>query len=69
MFGIFSIEGSYIVTKTKDLETHKETSDTWDAPAHPLCPAVRIRLEDVVEMLRLFPRWRLPAAPEIVCLS
>lgn len=40
-----------------------------DVPAHSLSPTVRIRLEDVVNMLRLFPRRRFPGAPKIICLS
>lgn len=39
-----------------------------DSPAHPLCPAVKIRLEDVVEEVRRSPGWRLPAPPELVRL-
>lgn len=51
------------------METCIEMKDILDVPAHSLCPAVGIRLEDVVKMLRLFPWWCFPGAPEIICLS
>lgn len=43
--------------------------EACDSPAHPLCATVGIRLEDVVEVVRRSPGWRLPAPPELVRLQ
>lgn len=51
------------------MEVYSEINHILDVPAHSLCPTVRIRLQDVVKMLCLFPRWRFPGAPKIIRLS
>ena len=44
-------------------------SQVSDVPAHPLCPTVRIWLQNVVEIIRPLSGWRLPGPSKIIRLQ